>query len=79
MLAAPCQGESGQGDAEVVGDGLETSGGFEGAVVDEALGHALLAGAAGGEIVGEASAFGECRGVVFAGEDAAAEGGVGEE
>ena len=80
MLLAPGDGEGDDADAEFIGDLFEAGGGFEGAFVDEALGHAVLACAAVDEVIGEAGSGGMAvAGVVFAGEDATAEGGVGEE
>lgn len=77
MLLAPSGGEGGGVDAGFFTDGYEAAGAFEGVLVDEAGGHGCLA-RAGLEVGGVAGVVGDAV-VVFAGEDASCEGGVGEE
>ena len=79
MLPAPGHRQGGETDAEVAGHLGEPGGCGQGAVVDEAAGHALLALAAAGQVVGEARSGRPGAAVVLAGEHAAAQRRVGQQ
>lgn len=79
ILFAPGGGEGNDIDAEFGGDLLEAVRGFEGAIVDEAAGHAFLPFATVDEVVGETGASGSGAVIVFAREHPATQWGVGEE
>ncbi len=78
FLAAPGQGQLGDGDGEFLGERHEACDGLQAAFVDKAVGHFLLALALALEVLGEAGIVGNLVAVVFTGAYAAAQRGVGQ-
>ncbi len=79
VLAAPSECKRGDTNAEIIGDLFQADGGFECAIIDEALGHSLLTFGSILEVVREAGPGGEGTAVVLAGQDPTAEGRVRQE